>query len=68
MEGILFWVLAGAIFAGAGTWLTLRAQTATLQERVAGRDRKISELEARMIGQGTSLTLAQIELGRRDRT
>jgi DNA recombination protein RmuC len=61
MEGIVFWILIGAVFAAAATWLVLRAQAATLQERLSGRDRKIDELSARLLEQAASLSLAQIE-------
>ena len=61
MEGIVFWVLIGVIFGGATTWLVLRAQTATLQERLTGRDRKITEIESKLAEQAASLSQAQIE-------
>jgi DNA recombination protein RmuC len=61
MESVIFWVAVGAIFSGLLTWLALRSQTATLQERLMGRDRKIAELEARLVDQSASLSLAQIE-------
>jgi DNA recombination protein RmuC len=63
MESVIFWVLVGAIFAGALTWLALRAQTATLQERLTGRDKKISELEARLVEHAAELSLAKVESG-----
>jgi DNA recombination protein RmuC len=61
MEVILFWALIGAIFAGAATWLALRTQTATLHERLHGRDKKITELESRFADQSAVLSLAQLE-------
>jgi DNA recombination protein RmuC len=62
MEAIIFWVFVGAIFAGLVTWLALRTQTATLQERLTGRDRKIAELEAGQVKQEADFSLAKIEL------
>jgi DNA recombination protein RmuC len=61
MEGIIFWVLVGAVFGGAVAWLALRTQTATLLERLTGKDRKIAELDSRLAEQSASLSLAQIE-------
>jgi len=40
----------------------LRAQAATLQERLAARDGKVTEMEMRLTEQSASLSLAQIEL------
>ncbi len=61
MAAIVFWIFVGAVFAGAATWLALRAQTATLQERLTGRERKIGELEVRLTEQAASLSLVQLE-------
>jgi DNA recombination protein RmuC len=61
MESVIFWIFVGAIFAGAITWLALRAQTATLEERLMGRNRKVSELEADLVNQSADLSLAKIE-------
>ncbi len=61
MEGIIFWLLVGGVFGGAVTWLVLRAQTATLEERLTARQVKIGELEARLAEQSEALSLAQIE-------
>jgi DNA recombination protein RmuC len=61
MEAIVFWVLIGAIFAGAATWLVLRTRTATLEERLTARQIKITELESRVTEQAAALSLAQIE-------
>jgi DNA recombination protein RmuC len=61
MEGILLGVVIGAILAGVGTWLVLRTRVATLQERLAGRDGKIAEMEGRLIQQATLNSKAQIE-------
>jgi DNA recombination protein RmuC len=61
MEVILFWVFVGAVFAGAATWLALRAQTATLQERLNGRERKITEMEAQLAEKTADLSMAKIE-------
>jgi len=62
MEVVLFWVLIGAIFSGVATWLVLRTQTATLEERLLARQNKIAELEMRLTEQAASSSLAQIEL------
>jgi len=64
MEGILFWAVAGAVFGGAATWLALRTQTATLEERLTGRERKIAELEARLGEEIEQRANAQLELAR----
>ncbi len=61
MEAILLWAFLAAILAGVATWLVLRTQTATLQERLSGRDKKIAELEARLVDQSATLSLAQVE-------
>jgi DNA recombination protein RmuC len=61
MEGIVFWIFVGAVFAGAATWLALRAQTATLKERLSGRERKIGEMESQLAELAASLSLAQRE-------
>jgi len=61
MEGILLGAVIGAILAGAATWLVLRAQTATLRERLVARENKITELEARLVEQSAALSLAQVE-------
>ena len=60
MEAFLYW-LCGAIFAGVATWLALRTQAATLHERLAGRDKKIAELESRLTEQSATISLAQTE-------
>ncbi len=62
MEGIIFWVAVGAIFAGLITWLALRAQAATLQERLMGRENKIREMESRLTEQTAALSLAQVDV------
>jgi DNA recombination protein RmuC len=61
MEGIIFWVAVGAIFAGLITWLVLRTQAARLQERLTGRENKIREMESRLAEQSAALSLAQVE-------
>ena len=61
MEGIVLGAVIGALLAGIGTWLVLRTHSATLQERLAARDAKITELDAKITGQLASLSLAQIE-------
>ena len=61
MEVIVFWIFVGAVFAGLATWLALRTQTATLQERLTGRERKIDELESRVAEKDAALSMAQIE-------
>jgi len=61
MEGILLGAVIGLVLGGIGSWLVLRAQTATLQERLAARDGKVTELESRLTEQAASLSLAQIE-------
>jgi DNA recombination protein RmuC len=61
MEGILLGAVIGAIVAGIGTWLVLRTQIATLQERLSGREKTIGELDSRLAEQAVALSLAQIE-------
>ncbi len=61
MEGIIFWIAVGAIFAGLITWLALRAQAATLQERLTGRENKIREMESGLAEQAAALSLTQVE-------
>jgi DNA recombination protein RmuC len=61
MGDILFGVVMGALLAGVGIWLVLRARAATLEERLAARDGRIAELESRLAEQSASLSLAQIE-------
>ena len=61
MDGILLGAVIGAVLAGIGTWLVLRTRAATLQERLAGRDAKIAEMEGRLIQQATLNSKAQIE-------
>jgi DNA recombination protein RmuC len=62
MEGILLGALIGAILTGAGTWLVLRAGSATLRERLAARDGKILELETRLAEKERQALGAQSEL------
>ena len=62
MEGILFGVVIGAVLAGVGAWLASRTHAATLQERLAAREIKIAELEARLDEQTDQAILAQSEL------
>lgn len=62
MEAILLGAVIGAVLAGLGTWLALRTRTATLGERLAGREIKIAELEARLDEQTDQAILAQSEL------
>jgi DNA recombination protein RmuC len=61
MEGIFLGAVIGAILAGLATWLVLRTRAATLQERLAARDGRITELESRLAEQAASVSLAQIE-------
>ncbi len=58
---MIFWFFVGAILAGAATWLALRTQAATLQERLLGRERKISELEVQLADKSADLSMAKIE-------
>jgi DNA recombination protein RmuC len=62
MEGILLGALVGALLAGIGTWLVLRTRAATLQERLAARDGRIAELEARLNAELGQTTAAQADL------
>ncbi len=64
MEGILLGAVIGAILAGVGTWLVMRTRAATLQERLASRDGKIADLEARLGGEIEQASIAQAELAR----
>ena len=62
MAAIIFWALVGAVFGGLGTWLALRTQGATLEERLRARDIKIAELEARLNLELASANSAQADL------
>ena len=62
MEAILLGAVIGAILAGIGTWLVLRTRAATLQERLAARDARIAELEARLNAELAQTTAAQADL------
>jgi len=62
MEDILLGVVIGAILASTGTWLVLRAGSATLKERLVARDAKIVELEIRLAEEGRLALAAQAEL------
>ncbi|HUB68749.1 MAG TPA: DNA recombination protein RmuC [Candidatus Methylacidiphilales bacterium] len=64
MESLLVGVLIGAALAGVGTWLALRAQTATLWERLAAREARIAELESRLAAESALVAGAQAELAR----
>jgi DNA recombination protein RmuC len=61
MGDIFLGVVIGALLAGIGAWLVLRTRAATLEERLAGRDGRIAEMEARLIQQATLNSKAQIE-------
>jgi DNA recombination protein RmuC len=56
-----FCAIGGGIIAVLVTWLVLRTRVATLEERLAARDARSSELELRLIEQATSLSMAQGE-------
>ena len=60
MEVVIVGVFC-VILGGVSAWLVIRAQLATLQERLSGREKTIGELEARLTEQAASLSLAQIE-------
>lgn len=62
MEVFLFGALIGAILAGVATWLVLRAQAATLHERLAARDARMLELEARLNAELAQTAAAQADL------
>jgi DNA recombination protein RmuC len=62
MEVIIFWILIGIVFGGLATWLVLRAQAATLHERLHARGIKVGELESKLVQYEASLSLAQIEM------
>src|SRR5580658_667860 len=64
MESLLAGLLIGAVLAGVGTWLALRTQTATLQERLAAREARIAELESRLAAESALMAGAQAELAR----
>jgi DNA recombination protein RmuC len=64
MEGIFLGAVFGALLAGVGAWLVLRTRAATLQERLASRDGRIAELEARLGGEIEEASNAQLELAR----
>jgi len=53
--------IGGGIIAALATWLVLRTRAATLQERLAARDGRITELESRLAEQAASISLVQIE-------
>ena len=58
MTAIVCAAIGAAVVGGLGMWLALRTRVATLQERLAGREGKIAELETRMgeeIGQASRL-------------
>jgi DNA recombination protein RmuC len=61
MEGIFLGTVIGTILAGVGVWLALRTHAATLQERLAAREIKIAELDARLDEQTDQAILAQSE-------
>ncbi len=61
MAVIIFWIAIGAVFAGLATWLALRTQTATLEERLVARANKINEMEARMAEADAALALVRGE-------
>jgi DNA recombination protein RmuC len=54
--------IVGGIIAALATWLVLRTQAATLQERLAARDGRIAELEARLNAELGQTTAAQADL------
>jgi DNA recombination protein RmuC len=61
MAAIFFWIAVGAIFSGLITWLALRTQSATLQERLTARANKIAELESRATESEAALALVRGE-------
>ena len=68
MEVMIFWFFVGAIFAGAGTWLALRTQAATLQERLIARANKITEMELRLAESEAGLALVRTEFAQAQKT
>jgi DNA recombination protein RmuC len=60
MELILC-AFVGLALGGLGAWLFLRTRVATLEERLAGRDGKISEMESRLAERDAAVSLAQSE-------
>jgi DNA recombination protein RmuC len=48
MGALFFTAILAALLAGLGVWLVLRIRSATLEERLQGRDHRIAELEARI--------------------
>ena len=68
MGTLILVIVISALAAGAMTWLILRARAARLEERLAGRDVKIVELQERLgteLGQ-TSETQSQLAQAQRD--
>ena len=61
MAAMAFWIAIGAIFAALVTWLALRTQNATLQERLTARANKIAELELRATEAEAGLALVRSE-------
>ncbi|MCE0522537.1 MAG: DNA recombination protein RmuC [Methylacidiphilales bacterium] len=62
MADILLGAIAGLVLGGVGAWLVLRTRTATLQERLAARDGRIAELDARLNAELLQTTTAQADL------
>jgi DNA recombination protein RmuC len=61
MEFVLC-AVGGGIIAALATWLVLRTRTATLEERLAARDGRITELESRLNAELAQTTAAQADL------
>jgi DNA recombination protein RmuC len=62
MAAIVFWLAVGLVFGGLVTWLALRTQAATLEERLKARDVKIAEQEARLNSDLATITNLQADL------
>jgi DNA recombination protein RmuC len=60
--------LVGGVLAALATWLVLRTRTATLEERLSGRESRISELESRLNTElgATTTALADLALLRQE--
>jgi DNA recombination protein RmuC len=58
---LLFCVFAGLAFGALGAWLVLRTRSATLEERLAARDKRVMEMESRAAGLEADLALARSE-------
>lgn len=68
MGAVVFWIAIGAVFSGLVTWLALRTQNATLQERLTARANKIAEMETRLAEGEAALALVRDEFAQAQKT